>query len=106
MIVLRTIDATRAWRAAGGTLGLVPTMGALHAGHAALVDRAVAENDQVIASIFVNPTQFGPGEDLALYPRSEAADLALLAGETPLMVASRSGKPEVVEQLQSAVAPA
>lgn len=78
MIVLRTVDELRAWRRTVGTVGLVPTMGALHAGHAALVDRAAADNDRVIASIFVNPTQFGPKEDLADYPRGEAADLALL----------------------------
>lgn len=78
MIVLRTVDELRAWRRTVGTVGLVPTMGALHAGHAALVDRAAADNDRVIASIFVNPTQFGPQEDLAAYPRSEAPDLALL----------------------------
>lgn len=78
MNVLRTVDAVRNWRRSAGTVGLVPTMGALHEGHAALVDRAVIENDHAIASIFVNPTQFGPQEDLATYPRSEAADLALL----------------------------
>ncbi len=78
MRTLRTVDEARAWRAEARRVGLVPTMGALHAGHASLVDRAVAENDAVIASIFVNPTQFAPHEDYAAYPRREAEDLALL----------------------------
>jgi pantoate--beta-alanine ligase len=67
------------WHAAGETVGMVPTMGALHAGHRSLIDRAVAENERVVVTIFVNPAQFGPHEDFARYPRTLDADLAMLA---------------------------
>lgn len=65
-------------RAAGKSIGLVPTMGALHAGHASLVERAVKENDVVVVSVFVNPTQFNDKNDLKNYPRTLDADCALL----------------------------
>ena len=78
MKVLRTVAEVRAWRASAGSVGLVPTMGSLHDGHAALVDRAIRQSDAAIVSIFVNPTQFGPHDDFAAYPRNEQADLAML----------------------------
>ncbi|MBA3668384.1 MAG: pantoate--beta-alanine ligase [Sphingomonas sp.] len=80
-IVSENIDLTAAlepWRLAGQTVALVPTMGALHAGHMALIDAARSKADRVVATIFVNPRQFGDGEDLARYPRREREDAALL----------------------------
>jgi pantoate--beta-alanine ligase len=80
MRVLTAVSDVRAFRIShGGTLGLVPTMGAVHAGHLSLVTRARSENERLAVSVFVNPAQFGPAEDLAAYPRTLDSDLALLA---------------------------
>lgn len=69
----------RAWRTEGLRVGFTPTMGALHDGHLSLVRLAATKTDRVVASVFVNPTQFGPNEDFEAYPRNEAGDAALLA---------------------------
>lgn len=84
LAVARTVAELRArvadWRTAGHGIGLVPTMGALHAGHLSLVRRALDLADRVVVTLFVNPTQFAPGEDYAVYPRDEARDAELVAG--------------------------
>jgi len=81
MEIVRTVAGLRAWsraeRSKGQTIGLVPTMGALHAGHASLIEAAAGQCGRVAVSIFVNPTQFGPNEDFARYPRSWEADCRL-----------------------------
>ena len=85
MEVLHTVAELRQWsrgeRNGGSTIGIVPTMGALHAGHASLIRAAAASCGRVAVSIFVNPTQFGPGEDYARYPRTFDADCALAQAE-------------------------
>lgn len=82
---VRTIADLRAivgqWRRAGASIGAVPTMGALHDGHVALIRRAKADCDRVVATLFVNPIQFDRRQDLASYPRDESADAAILAEE-------------------------
>lgn len=85
--VVRTIADLRgrvaAWRRAGAIVGMVPTMGALHAGHLALVAAARSQTDRVIVTLFVNPRQFAPSEDFGLYPRGEDADRQKLSGLAP-----------------------
>ncbi|MDR1308497.1 MAG: pantoate--beta-alanine ligase, partial [Deltaproteobacteria bacterium] len=81
MEIFRTINPARqmarTWKARGQSVGVVPTMGFLHAGHESLIRRAMAENGQVLVTVFVNPTQFAPNEDLAAYPRDLGRDLAI-----------------------------
>jgi pantoate--beta-alanine ligase len=82
MQVVKTVKEMRSLRRSiAGSIGFVPTMGALHEGHLSLVRRARADNDAVVASIFLNPTQFAPHEDLSRYPRPLERDLALLRAE-------------------------
>lgn len=81
MKIVSTVEEVRAevkrWREEGLTVGLVPTMGYLHEGHKSLIDKAVEQNDKVVVSVFVNPIQFGPTEDLATYPRDLQRDSIL-----------------------------
>ena len=81
--IVRTVAALReqvaAWRAKGETVGLVPTMGALHAGHLSLVSLARSQAEHVVATLFVNPRQFAPGEDFEAYPRTLEGDVARLS---------------------------
>ncbi|MDO4891660.1 MAG: pantoate--beta-alanine ligase [Eubacteriales bacterium] len=90
MILARTVNEVKAqvreWKSQGLSVGLVPTMGYLHEGHQSLIKRSVAENDKVVVSVFVNPIQFAPNEDLETYPRDLEADCALCESTGAAMV--------------------
>jgi pantoate--beta-alanine ligase len=108
--VVRTVAELRhvvaGWRREGRRVALVPTMGALHAGHVALVRRAATRAEATVVSIFVNPTQFAPHEDLARYPRDEAADLSRLAPEPCHLVWAPSPAEMYSEGFATRIAPA
>jgi pantoate--beta-alanine ligase len=95
-LIVRTVEAQRrtlaTWRRKGERIALVPTMGALHSGHIALVRTARRRADRVVVSVFVNPAQFGPKEDFARYPRTWKEDLAKLAAEKVDLVFAPSVK--------------
>ena len=90
MIIAKTIEEARntvwQWKAEGATIGLCPTMGYLHEGHLSLMQASKKENDRTVASVFVNPMQFGPTEDLAKYPRDFERDCKMLEAEGVDMV--------------------
>ncbi|KAF8347906.1 Pantoate-beta-alanine ligase [Amanita rubescens] len=92
--IITTVSSYREWRSsafrAGQSVGFVPTMGALHEGHLSLVRRSLAANDHTVVSIFVNPAQFAPHEDLATYPRTLARDAEILSAES----VDRPGHPQ------------
>ncbi len=90
----------KAWKKEGLSIGLVPTMGYLHEGHKSLIERAVAENDRVVVSDFVNPTQFAPNEDFESYPRDIEADAALCTDAGAALIFN----PEPSEMYQNALA--
>ena len=84
MKVVKTVkevrDIVSGWKRAGLSVGLVPTMGYLHEGHRSLIERSVSENDRTVVSVFVNPIQFGPSEDLEAYPRDIQRDMSVVEG--------------------------
>ena len=88
--IVRTVRDLRAqvsaWRSAGQSTALAPTMGALHEGHLSLIHTARSRADRVVASIFVNPTQFAPGEDFDAYPRTLDADVEKLGGAAAIEI--------------------
>lgn len=107
MKVIRTIAELRSelkdrWESGSGSVGLVPTMGYLHEGHASLMRKAREMAGTVVVSIFVNPIQFGPGEDYETYPRDEARDLALAESEGVNVIYSHgSGNVSPADQNQN-----
>lgn len=108
-VIVETVTGLRAqvaaWRAAGERIALVPTMGALHRGHIALVERARREAERVVVSIFVNPAQFAPNEDFTRYPRTFDADVAALAAARADLVYAPSAETMYPEGFSTTVLP-